>query len=108
MSAKLASTTSTPVLGSGTNVTVAAAKGSTSENLTPDSSAPDEDKVLAVDAHLIESEHILVDYLSLFPKEKLAATERAAHTEQSAQSRASSRVYAATANMHIRNPSASA
>jgi hypothetical protein len=34
----------------------------------------DEDKPPAVDVPLIESEHILVDYLSLFPKGNLAAT----------------------------------
>jgi len=78
MTAKFSSTTSTPVLGSGTNSTVAAGKGGSTDNLTPDSSTLDEDKVPAVDAHLIESEHILVDYLSLFPKEKLAATGQSA------------------------------
>ena len=78
MTAKLSSTPSTPVLPSGTNSTVAAAKGGNAESLTPDSSVLDEDKVPPVDAHLIESEHILVDYLSLFPKDKLAATGQSA------------------------------
>ena len=40
--------------------------------------------------------------------EKFAAKESAAQTEHSAQAAASSRAYAATASMHIRNPSASA
>jgi carboxyl-terminal processing protease len=78
MTAKLSSTTSTPILASGTNSTVAATKGGNADGLTPDSNALDEDKAPAVDAHLIESEHILMDYLSLFPKDKLATTGQSA------------------------------
>ncbi len=57
---------------------MAAVKGGNADSLTPDSSALDEDKVPPVDAHLIESEHILMDYLSLFPKDKLASTGQSA------------------------------
>jgi carboxyl-terminal processing protease len=76
MTAKLSSTKSTPILSGGTN-TVAEAKGASPDGWTPDS-ALDEDKAPAVDANLIESEHILMDYLSLLPKDKLATTGQSA------------------------------
>jgi carboxyl-terminal processing protease len=60
----------------GTNGTVAAAKEGPTE--TPSSLDADweEEKPPAVDAALIESEHILVDYLSLMPKGNLATAGR--------------------------------
>jgi carboxyl-terminal processing protease len=66
-----ASIKSSTLPAAGTNSTVAAAKESSSSPSNLDSES-DEDKPPAVDADLIESEHILVDYLSLLPKGNLA------------------------------------
>jgi carboxyl-terminal processing protease len=77
VTAKLSPSKSTPILTGGTNSTVAASKGASAEGWTSDSPL-DEDKVPAVDAHLIESEHILVDYLSILPKDKLATSGQSA------------------------------
>src|SRR5581483_8915484 len=69
--AKVSSTkTASPGIG-GTNSTAAVAKESAT-SATLDNEL-DEDKPPAVDAPLIESEHILVDYLSLLSKGNLAA-----------------------------------
>jgi carboxyl-terminal processing protease len=65
-------------IGGGTNSTAVAANERSSDGWTPDT-ALDEDKPPAVDVPLIESEHILVDYLSLFPKGNLAATAHSAN-----------------------------
>jgi carboxyl-terminal processing protease len=67
---KVSSPKSSGVAVAGTNSTVAAAKeGSSAANLDGET---DEEKPPAVDAALIESEHILVDYLSLRSKGNLA------------------------------------
>lgn len=57
----------------GTNSTVAAAKEASANDASLDNDT-DEEKAPVVDADLIESEHILADYVSLLPKGSLAAT----------------------------------
>jgi carboxyl-terminal processing protease len=57
----------------GTNSPIAAAKQGVSDTSNLDGEL-DEEKAPAVDAALIESEHILMDYLSLLPKGSLATT----------------------------------
>jgi len=61
----------------GTNSTIASAKDRPAEAPGLDTE-PDEDKPPAVDAELIESEHILVDYLSILSKGNLATTGQSA------------------------------
>jgi len=70
--AKLSRSNGVPV--GGTNSTVVAAKAGSPEATSIDSEF-DEEKPPAVDAPLIESEHILVDYLSVFPKGNLAVID---------------------------------
>ncbi|HTL17051.1 MAG TPA: carboxy terminal-processing peptidase, partial [Patescibacteria group bacterium] len=65
--------TRSPALGVGDTNTVVAAKGGAADAV-PLESDSDEEKPPAVDVPLIESEHILVDYLSVLPKGNLAVT----------------------------------
>jgi hypothetical protein len=69
--AKASSGKSPLVAVAGTNSTVAAAKEAPSSSPALEGDL-DEDKPPAVDAALIESEHILMDYVSLWPKGNLA------------------------------------
>jgi len=71
--AKISGTKSPGVAVAGTNSTVAAVKEPSSDNSSLDGES-DEEKAPVVDATLIESEHILVDYLGLLPKGNLAST----------------------------------
>ncbi len=68
--AKVSHLKSPTVALTGTNATVAAVKEGASGASSVDGEL-DEDKPPAVDATLIESEHILVDYLSVLPKGNL-------------------------------------
>ena len=71
--AKIRRSNSSSVPVPGTKATVASTKEGTVDSSALDTEL-DEDKPPVVDAPLIESEHILVDYLSLLPKGNLAAT----------------------------------
>jgi carboxyl-terminal processing protease len=71
--ARISSGKNGPVAIGGTNSTAAVAKETSATSLPLDGEL-DEDKPPAVDAPLIESEHILVDYLSLLSKGNLATT----------------------------------
>lgn len=74
--AKLSRQQSPAVVVPGSNATVAAAKEGPPETPTLDFE-PDEDKPPAVDAALIESEHILLDYVSILPKGNLVTASHA-------------------------------
>ena len=71
--AKVSGSKSPAVVVAGTNSTVAAAKEGHADASNLDGEL-DEEKPPAVDAPLLESEHILVDYLSLLPKKGSLAT----------------------------------
>jgi carboxyl-terminal processing protease len=71
--AKITRSTSSAVSVAGTNSTVASTR-QVSEDKTPMDPEFEEDKPPVVDAALIESEHILVDYLSILQKGSLAAS----------------------------------
>jgi len=75
--AKSSAAKSQGVAMNGTNSTVAASRAGSPDSSSLDSDL-DEEKPPAVDAALIESEHILVDYLSVLPKGNLAATSQGA------------------------------
>jgi len=55
---------------------VAASDSPAAKANRPDSSTGEEEKALAVDATLEETQHILVDYLSLLPKEAVATVTK--------------------------------
>jgi carboxyl-terminal processing protease len=75
--AKVSRVKSSTVAVTGTNGTVAAAKDGANDPANIDGEW-DEDKPLTVDAALIESEHILVDYLSVLAKGNLVSAARMA------------------------------
>jgi carboxyl-terminal processing protease len=74
-----ASTKSSTLPAAGTNSTVAAVKEIPGSPSNLDNELED-DKPPAVDADLIESEHILVDYLSILPKGNLATAAQGAQS----------------------------
>jgi carboxyl-terminal processing protease len=80
--AKVTHPSSSTVPVTGTKSTVASAKEGAIGVSTVEASSLDteldEDKPPVVDAEMIESEHILVDYLSLLPKGNLATTGQSA------------------------------
>ena len=76
LTAKVSSLKS-PAIAAGTNTTAVAATERSTDGWAPETTL-DEDKPPAIDAPLIESEHILVDYLSILPKANLATTARSA------------------------------
>lgn len=70
--AKISSAKSPAGPGISTNQTIASSQSTTpAEDLD---ASPDEEKPPAVDADLVESEHILLDYISLVPKNNVAVT----------------------------------
>jgi len=75
LTAKLSNSKGSPLPAVGTNAAVSAAKDNFGDTATFDDDSAEE-KAPAVDADLVESEHILVDYLSLFRKGNLVTTGR--------------------------------
>lgn len=75
LTAKLSSPKANSAAVSGTNTVTASRNTATASE--PLETPPDEEKAPLVDAPLIESEHILVDYLSLLPRNALAASSQA-------------------------------
>jgi len=70
LAAKLSHAKSPPLPAVGTNAAMAATKDNLSDPTGLDEETTEE-KAPAVDADLVESEHILLDYLSLFKKNSL-------------------------------------